>query len=398
MSSKDVPTMIDEDELRTVLSGAAERYPVPPDGAEAVRSASRMRASSSNEPAPSVSWARSKVRDRAGRKTTVLLGGIAAAVILALLVSGISRVGHTDPTASSSARSSGVATTGPQTANGGAERLAPTTTGPASSFSADSAATASGGTAKALRQPATRSSSTPQAKAPAESSAGSEKIVKTGSIDLQVPRRTFSDRIDRLTGLATGLGGFVAETSTSEQDVTPTGTIALRVPAARFEDLLVQARRLGKVLSATSAAQDVTSEYTDITGRLKTMTDERDSLGLVLTDARNVPDVLAVRDRLNTVQAEIEQLQGRRNVLDDQTALATLTVSLHEPNATKPAPRPAAAQSGLNEAWHRAVDGFTGGIESIVAGSGKVLLVALCAAGLFLLGRPLWHRFRRALV
>jgi len=401
MTSKDTAPMIDENELRSALEDAAERFAVPAGGIDAVRTAARTRVASPGEPVPKVSWGQGAAGPGRGRRILIGLGGIAAAIVLALLVSSIGRAGRTDTGshASSAGSASGGPTSAPESAVGGNGRSSASTTTPASGSGADATTNASGSSAKSLRGPgAARSSSLPTARSAGKPDAGSEKIVKTGSIDLQVPRRTFSDRVNRLTGIAKGFGGFVAETSTSEQDVTPTGTIALRVPADRFEDLLVLARRLGRVRSATSAAQDVTSEYTDITGRLKTMTDERNSLGLVLSDAKNVPDILAVRDRLNVVQAEIEQLQGRRNVLDDQTALATLTVSLHEPTAAAPPPHPSSDESGLSGAWRRAVDGFTGGVESIVAGSGKVLLVVLCAAVAWLLGRPIWHRFRRALV
>jgi hypothetical protein len=401
MTSKDTAPMLDENELRSALEDAAERFAVPAGGIDAVRTAARTRVASPGEPAPREAPGAGRDRSGSSRRVLIGLGGIAAAIVLALLVSSIARTGRTATSSntSSAGSASGVPTSAPESAIGGKEKSSLTTTTPASGSGADATASASGSSAGSLRQPgATRSSGLPTARSATKADAGSEKIVKTGSIDLLVPRRTFSDRVNRLTGIAKGLGGFVAETSTSEQDVTPTGTIALRVPADHFEELLVQARRLGKVRSATSAAKDVTSEYTDIAGRLKTMTDERNSLGLVLSDAKNVPDILAVRDRLNVVQAEIEQLQGRRNVLDDQTALATLTVSLHEPTTAAPVPHPSTDDSGLSGAWRRAVDGFTGGVESIVAGSGKVLLVVLCATVAWTLGRPIWHRFRRALV
>jgi len=378
MTSKDTAPMLDENELRSALEDAAERFAVPAGGIDAVRTAARTRVASPGEPAPREAPGAGRDRSGSSRRVLIGLGGIAAAIVLALLVSSIARTGRTATSSntSSAGSASGVPTSAPESAIGGKEKSSLTTTTPASGSGADATASASGSSAGSLRQPgATRSSGLPTARSATKADAGSEKIVKTGSIDLLVPRRTFSDRVNRLTGIAKGL-----------------------VPADHFEELLVQARRLGKVRSATSAAKDVTSEYTDIAGRLKTMTDERNSLGLVLSDAKNVPDILAVRDRLNVVQAEIEQLQGRRNVLDDQTALATLTVSLHEPTTAAPVPHPSTDDSGLSGAWRRAVDGFTGGVESIVAGSGKVLLVVLCATVAWTLGRPIWHRFRRALV
>lgn len=310
----------------------------------------------------------------------MVLAGVAAALVLSLLLGGLGRTRGTKSTPASRVEPSASATTAPAA-------------GPGSVASDGSEKSASA----SRRAPGSATLAPAPAADDAGASAGAERIVKTGSVDLEVPRHAFSDRVTRFTGAVTGLGGFVAESSTSEQGATPTGTISLRVPADRFEPLLVEVRHLGRVRAVTSSAQDVTSEYTDVTGRLKTMQDERTSLGLVLTDAKNVPDILAVRDRLNTVQAEIEQLAGRRKVLDDQTALATLTVSLREPGPRQhPAPRPA-DRSGLGQAWHEAVDGFTGGIEAIVAGSGKVVLVGLCAGVLWLVGRPFWHRYRRSM-
>lgn len=384
-------TLIDEEEVRSALRDDAERYAVPPSGPHEILAAIRTGATS----APGGPVSGGPLTDRAlgtrgRRRTTMALAAVAATVVLALVIASTGGGRATDTTATRPGQGSGpTPATAPASQFGSAEKLSPTTTLRSSSASAGSSA---------LGAPDTRG--TPSGKRQATpDSAGSEKIVKTGSIELEVPRGTFSDRVTQLTLVAKGLGGFVAQTSTSEQGVAPTGTITLRVPAGQFEPLLARVRPLGRVLSATSGARDVTSEYTDVTGRLKTMQNERDALGLVLTDAKNVPDILAVRDRLNVVQAEIEQLEGRRRVLDDQTSLATLTVSLREP-AIKPAPRPhpPAKQSGLERAWHRAVAGFNGGVESIVAGSGKVLLVGLCAAALWMFGRPVWHRFRRALL
>ena len=398
MGSQETPTMIDEEELQALLATDAERFDVPADGLEKIRTAVRSDAGRTGEETlPSVAWARSSDR-RTGRGAKVALAGVAAAVVLALL---ISTVGHDGDNGSR-------ASVTPASSSGTKELSAPVTSAPAGLSAASTtggSATAGGATGSARTpSPAAPARKTPTgrrtlAKSSAKDSPGSEKIVKTGAIELRVPRRTFSARVARLTTLARGYGGFVAETNTSEQGDAPSGSVTLRVPAARFEDLLVQVRRQGRVRSATTGAQDVTTEYTDITGRLKTMKDERGQLSLVLTDAKNVPDILAVRDRLNAVQAEIEQLQGRQQVLDDQTSLATLTVALQEPGATKPLtePRPA-RQSGLGRAWHRAVHGFTGGIEAIVAGSGKVLLVLLCVGVLWLFGLPLWRRLRRSLV
>ncbi len=212
------------------------------------------------------------------------------------------------------------------------------------------------------------------------------KIVKTASLDLEVRKGAASSTFTRLTTLAAGSGGFVAQQQTSESGGSPSGTITIRVPSASFEQTLAEARKLGSVQSATTGGQDVTNEYTDIDGRLKSLTDEREQLQIVLSAAGNVPDILSVRDRLTAVQTEIEQLQGRKNVLDDQISLATLAVSVHEKGDTS-TPIPSPGATGFAKAWHDAAHGFNSSIQAIIAGSGRTAVVLLVGLVLFVIGR-----------
>ena len=349
MSTEDTPTMIDEAELRTVLTTTAERYEVPESGPGQVRAAIRQQAAAPTpEPLPNESWAGRARRTSGAHRTLLTLAGVAAAILLVGFV--VVNVGRDSRNADSTSRDA--ASSRPET--GLSTKSAPSRGVRAVPDNSRQPFAGSRNLGQRLRV----TTSNPP------SGIRRQELNGQGSGRLGEDRQ---DRLDRPAGSAGHIlgsggaaherssrsGGFVAETSTSEQSATPTGSIALRVPADRFEDVLVQARKLGKVQSATTGAQDVTSEYIDVTGRLRTMKEERNSLSLVLTDAKNVPDILAVRDRLNVVQNEIEQLEGRRKVLDDQTSLATLTVSLHE----KEAPKPASLQPASN--WVSARRGMT---------------------------------------
>lgn len=310
------------------------------------------------------------------RRAVTVVTGMAAFVVLALAVGSCSGSGAGRASRSDRSLTSG-GSSGAREKSSVAARAGGTNTRgrPLAGDMAQSDATLTGQAA-----PTGAQASTP---------AVGPKIVKTGSLDVEVRRNGFSDAVARLTSVVTGMNGFVAQSQTSESGDAPSGTVTLRVPVDRFEALVVQARELGRVRSATTGGQDVTGEYTDVVSRLKTFTGERDQLLLVLGGAKGIPDILSVRDRLNSVQAEIEQLQGRRNVLDDQTSLSTLTVSLHEAASGRPGPN---HRSGLSAAWSRAVSRFVGGMEAIVAGSGTVALLALCALVLWLVGRPVWRR------
>src|SRR5207302_798862 len=111
---------------------------------------------------------------------------------------------------------------------------------------------------------------------------------------------------------------------------------------------------------------------------------ERDQLDLVLQKAQTIGDILAVRDRINAVQTEIDQLNGQIKVLNDQTSYSSLAVSISENGpAAKPAAKLHVAKppTGLDKAWHDARGGFAHSVEWIIARSGKafVVLVAIIA-------------------
>lgn len=224
------------------------------------------------------------------------------------------------------------------------------------------------------------------------------KIVKTGTVELRVGRGAVPGTFDRLTALAAGNGGFVADEKTAEAAGVPNGTITLRVPAASFEAVLAQARKLGRVQSASTSGEDVTAEYTDVDARLRALASERDQLSLVLTSAQNVGDILAVRDRINAVQTEIEQLQGRKNVLDNQVSLSTLNVSVREAGSDRPPPVPSGDRTGFDKAWHDALHGFNSGVQALIAGSGRAVLVLLCVGIALVVARLAWRVARRRLV
>jgi hypothetical protein len=168
--------------------------------------------------------------------------------------------------------------------------------------------------------------------------------------------------------------------------------VTLRVPAASFEDLLMRVRGLGTVRSSTTHGQDVTAQYSDIQARLTALNATRSQLLTILQKATAIGDVLAVQDRINDVQTQIDQLQGQQKLLDDQTSMASLSVDVAPPGTTSGAsPKP----SGIAKAWEDARHGFTSGVEDILAASGTILVVLLVLAGLAVLGRFAWQATRR---
>jgi hypothetical protein len=206
------------------------------------------------------------------------------------------------------------------------------------------------------------------------------KVVRTGSIEIEVGRHRFDDASTRLGAIATGAGGFVSASETSSLDGDPHGTITLRVPVAAFDSVRSRVAKLGTVRSSTTGSQDVTGEYSDVAARIR-----------ALAKAESIGDILSVRDRLSAVQVELEQLQGRQQVLDDQTSLSTLTVALSEKGAPTRIDQPV-ERRGVAKMWHEGIGRVGDGGRAIVLGFAVMIPWLLLALVLWLPTRLLWRR------
>ena len=224
------------------------------------------------------------------------------------------------------------------------------------------------------------------------------RIIKTGSLEVEVGKGTVTESVNRLTALTTGLGGYLSETrttATSDSASQATATISVRVPAAAFEQLLAEASRLGEVRSTTTSGQDVTAQFTDIDAQLNALTATRDQFLLVLGEATNVNDILAVHDRITQVQIQMDQLEGQKRLLTDQTSFGTLTVTLLEPGTQLSVPEPDDDPTDLGDAWRDARRNFGDAIETIVEASGTLAVVLLCGAVVFTGGWFILRSMRR---
>jgi hypothetical protein len=224
----------------------------------------------------------------------------------------------------------------------------------------------------------------------------SERIIKTGQLDLQVPRGEVSSTLNKLTSLATFMRGYVADSRTSEGSSTPSGQVTLRVPVDRFEDTINRARSYGtKVLSLETSSQDVTNKYVDIAARIKALKDTRETFLTLLSKATTIGETLAVQQHVTEVQTQIEQLQGQLRVLANRSGLSTLTVTVDQKASIVPA---AHHQSGISKAFHKSVDRFVNGIEAIVGALGPILLIVLLVGFGWLAARFGYRILRRRMV
>ena len=266
--------------------------------------------------------------------------------------------------------------------------------GPASgtSGSAASGAVAAAPVPLAARSSATGSGATTGSST--EAFQDSAKIVKTGSVGLIVPDGKVSPVVDDITAKLKQQGGYVASSKSQEYGDSPSSTLTVRMPVDNFESVVRMVRSEGKVDSSSTSGQDVTAQYTDVSAQIRSLAAARSRFLLILGRANTIGETLSVQQQVDQVQQQIDQLTGRLRVLQNQTSMGTLTVTVSE----KAKAVATHEQSGLSRSWDNAKHGFTSGIEALVSKSGRGLLVLLVAAVCLVLARFGWRLARRRLV
>lgn len=372
-----LPTLGEHD-VRLLLREAAASFPVPRTGADDVLAASR-------QAPPAVPLHR-----RRWAQAVTAAAGVSAALVLGVAVLGGSPAAPpaaappappaAAPPASPAEKALGDAESGTSDRQlTGARSLAPAAQPP----DATNFGVAKGGAA-------------PVAAPAPDASLG--RVVKTGEVSLIAEDGAVSRTLDAVQRAARRQGGIVAGSATDEAGATPSGTITVRVPVTTFEALVLEVRGLGAVRTASITAKDVTGQYADTEAQIRTLTAARERFLRILTRADAVGEILAVQQRVDDVTGRIDRLQGARKVLAAQSDLSTLAVTVTQ--ADDPAAAvvaPGTPEAGLSGALGDARDGFVSGVEGLIAGSGRALLVLLCLAAVAAAARLAWRTGRRRL-
>jgi Domain of unknown function (DUF4349) len=205
------------------------------------------------------------------------------------------------------------------------------------------------------------------------------RIVKTASLSVVVPNGSFEQRFAEAADVADRYGGFVESATTRER----AGTVTLRVDADRFGQAMDDLRALGEPKSQTVSGHDVTASYVDLQARLEIATARREVLLDLMSEAATIEQTLRVQNALDDVQLRIEQIQGELNLLNDQTAKATIELALREADAPVQLTQEQVRAPSVGSAWRHAVAGFFRAVFAVVVGLGYLLPIALAAAAVW---------------
>jgi len=151
------------------------------------------------------------------------------------------------------------------------------------------------------------------------------KIVRTGSLELEV-----ADVAKALAGgrdAIRSVGGYIGASQQQRSGDETIATVTYRIPVARWEETLASMRSLGTVVGEKTDAVEVTAQIVDLEARIRNLKASEVALVGYAEKAPRVSDLLEIQSRLTDTRGEIERLTAQQANLQNQAALATLSVT-----------------------------------------------------------------------
>lgn len=156
-------------------------------------------------------------------------------------------------------------------------------------------------------------------------------IIRTVTMTIAVG--SVQDAFRQVELLAAEQQGYLSGSQIRQDGDRLTATMTMRVPAdpATYQATLERLRGIAdRVMDEQSQAQDVTEEYVDLDARMRTLKASEESLLALLGKAQRVEDILQIQRELTNVRSQVEQIQGRKQVLERRADLATITLTIRE--------------------------------------------------------------------
>lgn len=151
------------------------------------------------------------------------------------------------------------------------------------------------------------------------------KLIRNGDISIEV-----SDLAKTQVAVEDWVkefGGYISSSNNGEKSSSYT----VRIPSEKFDSAMDAAGALGTLKNKNISTQDVSEQFYDLQARLETKKVLRDKLNGYLKQANSMQDILKVESELNSVQSDIESMEGGLKRLSSQIDFSTISIYVSLP-------------------------------------------------------------------
>ncbi|MCQ2583211.1 MAG: DUF4349 domain-containing protein [Treponema sp.] len=154
------------------------------------------------------------------------------------------------------------------------------------------------------------------------------KLIKTANMSLKVDNLDNAE--NQIQNWCSAYGGYIFSSNGWEQSRNYT----IKVPVDKFDAALNSLNGVGSLISKSVSAEDVSDQYYDLESRLNTKTILLHRLEAYLKDAKNVEELISIERQINSVQSEVESMQGRMKRLRSQVDYSTIYIDIRSPSVS----------------------------------------------------------------
>ncbi|MDR0324617.1 MAG: DUF4349 domain-containing protein [Oscillospiraceae bacterium] len=208
------------------------------------------------------------------------------------------------------------------------------------------------------------------------------KIIWDASMDIEA--EDAAGLHARLAARAAELGGYEHTNNIRHYEQYSTVSATFKIPPQHLQNFMAYAGDEGKIINSSIGSDDITEGYYDTQLRLETKRHSLDRYFALLSEAKDIDEILRVQRIIDGIIEEIEAMEGRLRVWDILTDMATVSVSIRQEND------PVTLRREIN--WNTLTADDMGYLikSGFIAVIGTVLAILQWVAISLLVTAPLW--------
>lgn len=159
----------------------------------------------------------------------------------------------------------------------------------------------------------------------------SRKLIR--NVSMSVETDTFDQLMEEIQKKVTELSGYIEHSDISGNRSTYSTRYAYltaRVPSDKLDQFIGLVEDSGNVTHKSESIQDITLQYSDLESRKKTLTMEQDRIWALLEKADTLEAVIALEERLSEIRYELESMESRLKLFDNEVEYSTIDISIDE--------------------------------------------------------------------
>lgn len=157
------------------------------------------------------------------------------------------------------------------------------------------------------------------------------KLIRDVSISVETDG--FDQLIEKIQEKATELSGYIEQSDISGNRTSYNSRYAyltVRIPSDQIDQFIDLVEGNGNVTRKSESIQDITLQYSDLESRKKTLAVEQDRIWALLEKADTLEAVIALEERLSEIRYELESMESRLRLFDNQVEYSTIDISIDE--------------------------------------------------------------------